>query len=71
MQLYQSFINFTSQVNPLNSICMDSTTKTYPIKVPVYVSEKIERNDNSSLFATNVEDLINNAKSLINIQILQ
>lgn len=50
---------------------MDSTTKTYPIKVPVYVSEKIERNDNSSLFATNVEDLINNAKSLINIQILQ
>ena len=45
---------------------MDSTTKTYPIKVPVYVSEKIERDDNGSLFATNVADLINNAKSLIN-----
>lgn len=38
----------------------------YKIKIPVYVSEKIEQNEEGTIFPTTIDSLIENAKSLIN-----
>ena len=44
---------------------MAESKKGYQIKVPVYVSEKIERDNNGAIFLTSNETLIEDAKVLI------
>lgn len=44
---------------------MKASSKGYQIKVPVYVSEKMERDNNGSIFTTSNSSLIDDAKALI------
>lgn len=44
---------------------MKERKKRYQIKVPVYVSEKMERDNNGKIFPTSIESLIEEAKELI------
>lgn len=44
---------------------MAENKKGYQIKVPVYVSEKMERDNNGAIFPTSNETLIEDAKVLI------
>lgn len=45
---------------------MTEQQKNYKIKVPVYVSELIERDENGAVFATTPESMINDAQTSIN-----
>lgn len=44
---------------------MKESSKGYQIKVPVYVSEKMERDNNGAIFPTSSSSLIDDAKALI------
>lgn len=44
---------------------MKASSKGYQIKVPVYVSEKMERDNNGAIFPTSSSSLIDDAKALI------
>ncbi len=44
---------------------MKANSKGYQIKVPVYVSEKMERDNNGAIFPTSSSSLIDDAKALI------
>ena len=44
---------------------MKASSKGYQIKVPVYVSEKMERDNNGAIFPTSSSGLIDDAKALI------